>query len=246
MLDTARPAPAAASGLTRLAIPAAVLAGVLAVALGAFQLLAPAQPADGRPFVRFSDYVIEILFAASLLATLGAVLLLARYHRELGRWGTLGMIAASAYALGLGLVGISAAATAIRGVDTLGVIQFPAVGLWLVAGLLMAIAVARARVLPILIGLGFAAALPASMALGNSGPLALALLWIALAAALARRMAVARAGRLVNSRSDRYAHLPILPACRAAHPELHRTAGQHAAPPGPGPPDDRGTQEESP
>ena len=143
MLDTARPAPAAASGLTRLAIPAAVLAGVLAVALGAFQLLAPAQPADGRPFVRFSDYVIEILFAASLLATLGAVLLLARYHRELGRWGTLGMIAASAYALGLGLVGISAAATAIRGVDTLGVIQFPAVGLWLVAGLLMAIAVAR-------------------------------------------------------------------------------------------------------
>ena len=165
---------------------------------------------------------------------------------DLGCGPPVGALPPGARPLGLGLVGISAAATAIRGVDTLGVIQFPAVGLWLVAGLLMAIAVARARVLPILIGLGFAAALPASMALGNSGPLALALLWIALAAALARRMAVARAGRLVNSRSDRYAHLPILPACRAAHPELHRTAGQHAAPPGPGPPDDRGTQEESP
>jgi hypothetical protein len=192
MPDTAAPAPAAISApvagrLPRLAIPAAVAAGLLNAAVAAVQLLAPAQPADGRHFVRASDYLIEILFAASLLATACAVLLLARYHRESGRWGTFGTIAASGYALGTGLFGISSALTAARGVETLAVIQFPSIGLWLLAGLLMAIATVRARVLPIVVGLGFAAALPASMALGNSGPVALAILWVAVAAALAAR-----------------------------------------------------------
>jgi hypothetical protein len=49
---------------------------------------------------------------------------------------------------------------------------FPAVGIWLIAGLLMAIVTVRARVLPI-VGLGFAARLPVTMALGHIGPLAL-------------------------------------------------------------------------
>ncbi|HEY5017936.1 MAG TPA: hypothetical protein VIJ82_28780 [Streptosporangiaceae bacterium] len=187
MLDTAMPAAAVTGRLTRLAIPAAVAVGVLTAALAAVQLLAPAQPAGGHHFIRTSDYVIEILFAASLLTTACAVLLLGRYHRELGRWGMLGTIAASAYALGTGLAAISSAATAARGVETLDVIQLPAIGIWLVAGLLMAIATVRARVLPIVVGLGFAAGLPAAMALGNSGPLALAVLWVAVAAALARK-----------------------------------------------------------
>jgi hypothetical protein len=187
MLDTAISAPAVTGRLTLLAIPAAVAVGVLNAALAAVQLLAPAQPAGGRHFVRASDYIVEILFAASLLTTACAVLLLARYHRELGRWGTFGTIAVSAYALGTGLFGISAAATAVRGVETLGVIQFPAIGLWLIAGLLMAIAAVRARALPVVVGLGFAAGLPAAMALGHAGPLALAVLWAAVAAALARK-----------------------------------------------------------
>jgi hypothetical protein len=191
MLGTAISAPAVTGRLTRLAIPAAVAAGVLNAALAAVQLLAPAQPADGHHFVRTSDYIIEILFAASLLIAACAVLLLARYHRQLGRWGTFGTIAASAYALGTGLFGISSAATAARGVETLDVIQFPAIVLWLVAGLLMAIATARARVLPIVVGLGFAAGLPAVIALGHSGTLVLTVLWIAVAAALARKPASA-------------------------------------------------------
>jgi hypothetical protein len=189
MLDTAISAPAATGRLTRLAIPAAVAAGVLNAALAAAQLLAPAQPADGHHFVRASDYVIEILFAAALLTTAGAVLLLARYHRRLGRWGTFGTIASSAYALGTGLFGISSAATAARGVETLDVIQFPAIALWLAAGLLMAIATARARVLPIVVCIGFAAGLPAVIALGHSGTLVLTVLWVAVAAALARKPA---------------------------------------------------------
>jgi hypothetical protein len=198
MPDTAASAPAAISApavpgrLTRLAIPAAVAAGVLNAALAVVQVLAPAQPADGRHFTRVSDYVIEILFAASLLTTACAVLLLARYHREAGRWGTFGTIAASAYALGTGLLGISSALTASRGVETLDAVQFPAIVIWLIAGLLMAIATVRARLLPIVVGLGFAAALPATMALGHSGPLALAVLWIAVAAALARKRAGTR------------------------------------------------------
>jgi hypothetical protein len=184
MLDTAISAPAVHE---RLAIPAAVAAAVLNAGVAAVQVLAPAQPAAGHHFVRASDYVIEILFAASLLITACAVLLLARYLREFGQWGTFGMVAASAYALSTGLFGISAAATAARGVETLDVIQFPAIVLWLAAGLLMAIATARARTLPIVVGLGFAAALPASMALGTAGPLALTALWAAVAAALARK-----------------------------------------------------------
>ncbi len=187
MLDTAISAPAVPERLTRLAIPAAVAVSVLNAGVAAAQLLAPAQPAGGHHFVRASDYVIEILFTASLLATACAVLLLARYHQELGRWGAFGTVAAGAYALSTGLFGISAAATAARGVETLDVIQFPAIGLWLVAGLLMAIATARARVLPMVVGLGFAAGLPASMALGAAGPLALTVLWAAVGGALAKK-----------------------------------------------------------
>jgi hypothetical protein len=121
MLDTAISAPAATGRLTRLAIPAAVAAGVLNAAPAAVRLLAPAQPADGHHFVRASDFIIEILFAASLPTTAGAVLLLARYHRRLC--------------------------------------------------------------------IGFAAGLPAVIALGHSGTLVLTVLWVAVAAALARKPA---------------------------------------------------------
>ena len=163
--------------------------GALNAALAAVQLLAPAQPAGGHHFARPSDYVIEILFAASLLGTAFAVVLLGRYHRRLGRWGRFGIVAVGAYALGTALFGISAAATAARGVESLDSIQFPAIGIWLIAGLLIAIATVRTRVLPIAVCLGFAGGLPAGMALGHAGPLALAFLWVAVSAALARKPA---------------------------------------------------------
>jgi hypothetical protein len=155
MLDTATSAPPVTRRITRLAITAAVTAGMLNAALATVQLLAPAQPTGGRHFIRPSDYVIEILFAGSLLTASCSVLLLARYHRELSRWGTFGTIAAIAYALGTGLSGISSVATAARGAETLDVIQLPSVLLWLAAGLLMTIAAIRARALPVVIGLGF-------------------------------------------------------------------------------------------
>jgi len=186
MVTNTADAPVITRRLPRLAIVAAAAVAALNATLAAVQLLAPAQPADGHHFTRPSDYVIEILFAASLLGTACAVILLGRYHRQLGRWSTLGTIAAGTYALGTALFGISSAATAARGVESLDIIQFPAIGLWLIAGLLMAIATVRARVLPTAICLGFAAALPACMALGHAGTLALAALWLAVAAALAR------------------------------------------------------------
>jgi hypothetical protein len=189
MITTAVPAPAVTGRLPQLAVPAAAAVGVLNAALAAVQLLAPAQPADGHHFTRPSDYLIEVLFAASLLGAACAVLLLGRYHRQLGRWGTFGAIAAGAYALGTGLFGISSAATAARGVETLDIIQFPAIVIWLIAGLLMAIATVRARVLPTAVCLGFAAAVPAAIALGHAGTLTLAVLWLAVAAALAKNRA---------------------------------------------------------
>jgi hypothetical protein len=100
--------------------------------------------------------------------------------------------AAAAYALGTGLFGISAAFTAIRGTESLDVIQFPAIGLWLISGLLLAVAIIRARVLPMAVGLGFAVALPAAMALGHAGPFALAILWLAVAATIITRAPAAQ------------------------------------------------------
>src|SRR5215472_3460876 len=163
-------APAIAGRAQRRAIPAAATVATLNAALAAVQLLAPAQPADGHHFARPSDYVIEVLFAASLLGAAYAVVLLGRSHRQLGRWGSFGTIAA---------------ATAARGQETLDVIQFPGIVIWLIAGLLMAIATVRARVLPIVICLGFAVGLPATMALGHAGTLVLAAVWAAAAVALA-------------------------------------------------------------
>jgi len=187
MLDTAISPSPVRTRLGQVTIGTAVVAGAANAALAAVQVLAPAQPASGHHFVRPTDYLIEALFATSLLAAAGAAALLAKYHRERSRWGAFGTIAATAYALGTGLSGISSALTAIRGTETLDLIQFPAIGLWLVAGLLMAIAVVRARLLPVVTGLGFAAALPAAMALGHAGPFALALLWLAVAALLPKQ-----------------------------------------------------------
>jgi hypothetical protein len=187
MLGTAISPPAIRARSGRPLAVAAVITGVLNAGVAAVQVLAPAQPADGHHFVRASDYVIEYLFAGSLLAAACAVTLLARYHRERGRWGVLGMIAAAGYALGTGLFGVSSALTAVRGTETLDVVQFPAIAVWLVSGLLLAIALVRARVLPVAAGLGFAAALPATMALGHAGPFALAILWLAVTGLITRR-----------------------------------------------------------
>jgi hypothetical protein len=171
---------------TRRPVTAAVLAGALNAAVALMQVLSPAQPADGH-FVRTTDYVIEVCFALSLFGAAIAVLALAGYHRSVGRWGRFGAVAAGAYAIAVALFGVSAAVTAARGQESLDAIQFPAIVLWLIAGLLMAIATVRARVLPIVLGIAFAAGLPATMALGAAGPFALAALWLAVAIALGRR-----------------------------------------------------------
>jgi hypothetical protein len=187
MIDTAVTTTDVTRSPARFVVPVAVLAGVLNVAVALVQLAAPAQPSGGRPFVRTTDYVIEILFAASLLAAAAAAALLGRYARPAPRWGRFGTAVAAAYAFGPAVFAISSAATAARGRESLDFLQLPAIGIWLIAGLLMAVAVIRARLLPVVAGLAFAIALPASMALGNAGPLALAALWIAVAIVVARR-----------------------------------------------------------
>lgn len=165
----------------------AILVGVFNTALAFTQLVSPAQPGEGHRFSRTSDFLIEYQFAASLLLTSLAVLALAAAHRRhADRWGRFGTVAATGYALATGLFGISAAVTAIRGIESLDIVQFPAILLWLVSGLLMAIVTIRARLLPIIVGIGFAAGLPATMAVGDAGPFALAVLWFAVAASLSR------------------------------------------------------------
>lgn len=169
------------------AVVAASAAGLLNATLAVTQLLSPAQPDKGG-FVRTSDYLIEYQFAGALLLMAVAAVLLAGAHRRAGvRWSAFGNLAAGGYALGTAVFGISAAATAVRGTESLDAVQFPAILLWLVGGLLLAVATVRARMLPIAVGIGFAAGLPATMAIGDAGPLALAALWLAVAVYTARR-----------------------------------------------------------
>ena len=180
-------APPAVRRIASVVVPA-ILVAVVNATLAFTQILSPAQPGEGHRFTRSSDFLIEYQFAASLLLATVAVLALADAHRRRAdRWGTFGTAASVLYAVATGLFGISAAVTAIRGTESLDVIQFPAILLWLVSGLLMAIVTIRARLLPVIVGIGFAVSLPATMALGDAGPLALAVLWFAVAATARHR-----------------------------------------------------------
>jgi hypothetical protein len=185
MLDTSTLTSTSATARVRPVVIAAGVAAALNATVAVTQIVAPAQPAEGA-FVRLSDYLIEYQFAGSLLATAIAVTLLAAWHRGTPRWGKLGAISAGGYAFATALFGVSAVATAVRGAESLDVIQFPAILLWLLSGLLLAVATVRARRLPVVLGVAFAAGLPASMALGPAGPLALAALWAGVTITLVR------------------------------------------------------------
>ena len=123
--------------------------------------------------------------------------------------------------------------------ETLDIIQLPAIGIWLIAGLLIAIATVRARVLPIAIWLGFAAGLPAAIALGDARSPALAPLWLAIAVAEPATIPASASQQPQGTDRQRCRQRPAtsdhLPGSPLAGRERPRIAhGQHSTRPRPG------------
>jgi hypothetical protein len=161
-------------------IPLAALAGT------AFALAQGFLPEQAQPLHRTSDYLLEALFALSLFAGAAATAALPRLG--LVPWnGRLSKVAVPAYAVGQSLVGLAATWTLAQGRDALGPVFLAGLLAMLVGGGLVAVAAVRSGVLPGPVAIGFGAALPLSMAIGTWGPLAGALLWLAVASAVRRR-----------------------------------------------------------
>ena len=145
-----------------------------------FSLAQGVLPEQAQPFVQVSDYVLEAMFAAALLLSAAATWMLPALGL-VDRSGRFGRTAVRTHTLGLVLVGVAAAHTLGLGRDALGPVFLAGLLLTLVGGALLAITTARAGALPKPVALGFAAAMPLSMAIGTWGPLVLAVLWSAVA-----------------------------------------------------------------
>lgn len=171
---------AAASRHTRV-LP--LVAGTTWLVFTAAQGLLPEQD---QPFVRVSDYLLEALFAIALFAAAAAASALPALGLVDGS-GRFARAAVRTHALGLALAGVAAAHTLGLGRDALGPVFFTGLLLTLVGGVLLSVTATRAGVLPKPMALGFAAAMPLSMAIGAWGPLTLAVLWGAVALAVTRR-----------------------------------------------------------
>ena len=169
---------------TPLATAAApALAGLGFVSLAVTQLIFPAQT---DPFSAVTDYVIEYAYVVGLWATVFAVLGLHRFHRGRPGWGRLGLAATIVYGVGHALVGTAVATTAVRGMDSLGVLFLPGILGWLVGGVLLAVAAFRAHRLPRVLAVAIGLGLPLTMALGLAGPFVDGAIWLAIAAAIVR------------------------------------------------------------
>lgn len=162
---------------------APALAGAAFVALAVSEYLFPDQ---ATPFARPSDYIIEACFAIGALASIAAVLVLDRLHRDAPRWGIFGRIAAVVYALGNLLIGISTTTTFITGGTVHEPVFLGGIALWLLGGLLLGVALFRANLLPRLLAVAVAAGLPLTMAIGPLGPVVEGAVWIAITIVMAR------------------------------------------------------------
>lgn len=157
------------------------LVAVSSVAAAAFSLLTAAQiaaPPQTYPFSRLSDYAIEALFLAGLVAATIAVVLLHRRHG----WGWFGAVAAATTGAGTGLLAVVVGATLASGRDVLGMLFPRRSRHGRLVGVLLAVATFRARLLPRPVALLLGAAVPLAAVIGEpAGPAVFAVLWAAVA-----------------------------------------------------------------
>ncbi|GII59864.1 hypothetical protein Pth03_82530 [Planotetraspora thailandica] len=165
------------------AVTMSALTGLASLALGVLQLASPEQ-AD--PFHATTDYLIEYSYALGLWIGVLAIIGLHAVHRVQARWGKIGLAATITFAAQYALLGTAALATAVRGRNSLDILFLLALPLWLVGGVLLAIAVFRAGLLPKTIAVAIGVNLPLTMVVGEAGPLIDGAVWIGIAVALIR------------------------------------------------------------
>lgn len=168
--------------------PLVVAAGATVAAFGALTAVQIASPPQTDPFSRPSDYVIEALFLAGLLAVTTAVVMLHRWHRDRSRWNWFGLVATVVSGGGTALVAIAVAATLLSGRMVLGEVFLIGALAWLVGGVLLAVAAYRAGLLPRPVAVLFGVAMPLSGVIGEpAGPVTVAVLWAVVAFTVRRR-----------------------------------------------------------
>lgn len=158
----------------------AVLAGALYALQGVVILFAPLGPVLDTPL----DYLVEMVFIVALLGTLAAIAGLHALQRDVyGRLGAGGSLTAF---VGIALILISAIATVLTGVQTLGLAFF--VGDWaaLVGFVLLGAATLRGGKLPRWCGVSLiVGGFPFAVVLGNAGSgLLLGVVWASVGYAL--------------------------------------------------------------
>jgi hypothetical protein len=144
-------------------------------------------PEQAQPFEQPSDYLLELLFAVSLVVGAAATLAL-RHLGVVPRSSRFATVAVGTGAAGQALLAVAAGATFLAGQNTLGPLFLLGLLLHLVGGVLTAIAAVRARVLPRPLAVGLGAALPVSMVLGTWGPMVGVVLAFAVAETIRRRL----------------------------------------------------------
>lgn len=160
---------------------------VTAAAFAASTAVQIASPPQTEPFSRTSDYLIEALFLTALLAATTAVVTLHRWHRahsgpDGSRWGRFGLVAAALAAGGTALLALAAGATLVGGGTTLGAVFVVGLAAWVLGGVLLAVAIYRAGLLPRPVAVYFGLAIVFSDLIGEpAGPVTVAVLWAAVA-----------------------------------------------------------------
>lgn len=155
----------------------------IALAAGSFYiaqtLLGLWQPQQ-ETFQSLSDYWIELFFVAALLCTLGGLVTIR--HSHVGKAGKLFTVGLAIAVAGVSGLLISAAATLLLGQNALGLLFVIGLLATLLGNLLLGIAIVRAKVWPIWLGLLLILSWPLSVALaGLGGGLLVGLLWLAIA-----------------------------------------------------------------
>jgi hypothetical protein len=159
-----------------------MLAGLLYIMQAIASLVKP----HADVFTSTNDYVIEVCFVTALLFTLVALL----GTRKGAGTGIFPAASFFVFFIGTLLFLISAGASLASGRDVLDFVYLPGLGLSFLGGILLGIAIIRAKILPLWSAIALILGFPISVALGDTygGGIVLGLAWIAVGVALLTRL----------------------------------------------------------
>lgn len=168
--------------VSRLSSFAWMLAGLLYIGQALVSLVKP----HAEVFTSASDYAIEVCFGAALLLTLVALL---GIRKEAGT-GMFPTVSFFVFFIGTLLLFVSAAASLASGRDVLDFVYLLGLGSSLLGTILLAIAIIRAKTLPLWSAIALMLGLLISVGLGDTygGGIVLGLTWITVGVALLTKL----------------------------------------------------------